>query len=193
MDLNNYQHMVIYINQFGLLAPGAAFFLFALQAFLPIVPYAVLAAAAGFLFGFKQGVILAWSGALTGASLTYWLCRRFGINSFFFKYYERYSYDLSKISPGSAFWTIIIARVIPVIPTPLINIGAALGGVSFPTFLAASALGKLPTAFLYTGLGLALFQAQDVQTILLITAGVLALILLLKYAAGRWLQPKFYK
>lgn len=188
MDFNNYQFVVAYINQFGLYAPLAAFLLFVIQAMLPVFPYVIMAAAVGFLFGFQQGIVLSWCGALTGACLAYWICRWFGIGGFLNKYYSRYGFDVSKLSPRLAFWTIIIARIIPVVPTPLINVGAALGGVPFPTFLASSAIGKIPTAVLYTGLGLALFQARDVKTILFIIAAGLSILLLARYAAHRWFR-----
>ncbi|MDD2553203.1 MAG: VTT domain-containing protein [Desulfotomaculaceae bacterium] len=190
MEFYNYTHVIAYVNQFGAYAPLVFFLLFVIQAMLPVFPYVILAAAGGFLFGFQQGILLAWSGALSGASLAYWICRWFGIGSFLNKYYLRYGYDEHKLSPWTAFWTIIIARVIPVVPTPLINVAAALGGVSFPTFLLASAIGKIPAAVLYTGLGLALFQAQDVKTILFIIAAGISIMILARYAAGQWRRQK---
>ncbi|MDD4238782.1 MAG: VTT domain-containing protein [Desulfotomaculaceae bacterium] len=186
MDFNNYQYVVAYINQFGLYAPLVAFLLFVIQAMLPVFPYVIMAAAVGFLFGFQQGIVLSWFGALTGACLAYWICRWFGIGDFLNKYYSHSGYDVSKLSPRLAFWAIVIARIIPVVPTPLINVGAALGGVPFSTFLVSSAIGKIPTAVLYTGLGLALFQARDVKTILFIIVGGLSILLLIRYAANRW-------
>ena len=190
MDFNNYQYVIAYINQFGLFAPLVVFLLFVIQAMLPVFPYAIMAAAGGFLFGFQQGIVLAWFGALTGACLAYWICRWLGLRSLLNKYYTRSGYDASKFSPRFAFWTIIIARIIPIVPTPLINMGAALGGVPFPTFLLSSAIGKIPTAVLYTGLGLALYRARDVKTILFIIAAGLSIMLLMRYAANRWFRQR---
>ncbi len=190
MDFNNYSYVIDYVKQFGSFAPLVFFLLFAVQAALPVFPYVILAAAGGFLFGFQQGTFLAWSGALAGASLAYWICRWFGIGNFLNRYYVRSGYDLRRIRPQAAFWTIFIARVIPVVPTPLINVGAALGGVPFPTFMLASAIGKIPAAVLYTGLGLALFKARDVKTILFIIAAGLSMIILARFAAGRWFQQR---
>lgn len=190
MDFNNYMYVIAYVNRFGAFVPLVFFLLFVIQAMLPVFPYVILAAAGGFLFGLRQGILLSWFGALTGACLAYWICRWFGVGNFLNKYYIRSGYNARKLSPKAAFWTIIVIRIIPVVPTPLINVGAALGKVPFPTFLLASAIGKIPAAVLYTGLGLALFQARDVKTILFIIAAGISIIILARYAASHWLRQK---
>jgi len=185
MDFGNIQGLSAYIHQFGIFAPLVAFILFVVQAILPIFPYIFLAAAGGILFGFKLGVFLSWLGALTGACVAYWMCRILGYTNFLQRYYKRLGYDVRQLDASMAFWTIIAARIIPVIPTPLINAAAALGGVSFPNFFASSAIGKIPSAALYTGLGLALFNAQDIQTALLILGITLVVLLLIRYQAKK--------
>ncbi len=163
---NNIQELSSYIHQFGIFAPMAAFILFVIQAIIPVFPYFILAAAGGILFGFGLGVLLAWLGALTGACLAYWMCRLLGYTRLLQWYYRRFDHDARQFDSTLAFWTIVAARIIPVIPTPLINAAAALGGVPFMTFLTSSAIGKLPLAILYTGLGLAIFKANNIQTVL---------------------------
>ncbi len=189
MDFYDSGQIIAYINQFGAYAQVVAFSLFVIQAMAPIFPYVILAAAGGFLFGFKQGILLAWSGALFGACLAYWICRRLGKVSFLTNVLARFGYRESELNSRLAFWTIVFARIIPVVPTPLINAMAAWGGVSFPTFLTASAIGKLPTAILYTGLGTAMFQANDVKTLLYIMAAGLGIVLLINYVFRQWMRP----
>lgn len=176
MEYINTHTLALYISQFGLWAPVIAFALFTIQAMFPVVPYLIFAAVGGILFGFKLGAFLAWLGALTGACLTYWLIKKLGYESFLKWFYRSRGYDLRQLSPSMAFWTLVIARIIPVVPTPMINAGAALGGVSFSTFLWSSAIGKIPTAVLYTGLGLAVFNARDVKSALIILGLALAVI-----------------
>ena len=187
MEHINTQYLVQYVSQFGLWAPLIAFALFTIQAMFPVVPYLIIAAVGGLLFGFKMGAFLAWAGALTGACLTYWLIKMLGYKSFLKWFYHSRGYDLRRLNSSIAFWTLVIARIIPVIPTPMINAGAALGGVSFLTFLGSSAIGKIPTAVLYTGLGLAVFNARDVKSALIILA--LALVILI---FGWYLARKYY-
>lgn len=189
MDFGNSQSLSSYIQHFGNWAPLVAFILFTVQAALPLFPYIILTAAGGILFGFKLGFLLSWLGALTGACVAYWMFRLMGYNRFLQRYYARFGYDLRQLDSSLAFWSIVIARILPVIPTPLINAASALGGVSFPTFLVSSAIGKLPTALLYTGLGLALFNAKNVHTALIIIGVALVVLLLIKYKA-RTLFPR---
>ncbi len=181
--LDNINTAVIssYVRSFGIMAPLAAFILFALQAAFPVFPYLILAAAAGMLFGFKMGVLLSWSGALTGACLAYGICRILGgekTNHFIKKHL---GYDMKEINKEMAFWSILIARIIPVIPTPVINVAAAISEVPFWNFFFSSALGKLPTAILYTGLGICLFNAKGIKLVLLILAAVLLLAFAVRY------------
>lgn len=178
--------MVInYIRAFGILAPLVAFFLFMVQAALPVFPYVILAVAGGLLFGFKLGFLLSWLGALAGACLAYWICKLIAGDWASRKIKERLGYDLKKIDAEMAFWTIVLARVVPVVPTPIINVAAALGGVSFWNFFFSSAIGKIPSAVIYTGLGICLFQTRDIK----LTIGIIAAILGLA-VVGRYMRKK---
>ncbi len=172
---NNLYLMSAYLREFGFLAPFVAFGLFVLQAALPIFPYVILAAAGGLLFGWKMGFLLSWLGALSGACLAYWLCRYAGADWAQRVIKRRFNYDINRIDTGMAFWSILLARIIPVIPTPAINAAAALTGVSFWNFFFSSALGKIPTAILYTGLGISLFKYKDIRLTLILLGATIAL------------------
>lgn len=181
-SLNNISiPMVVgYVKTFGMLAPLVAFTVFVVQGAFPVFPYVILAAAGGLIFGFKLGFLLSWAGALIGACLAYALCRLVAGEWVRIKILSRWGYDVSDINREMAFWSIILARVIPVVPTPLINAAAAVGGVPFWNFFFSSAIGKIPSALLYTGLGICLFKANDIKIALLITAVVILL-----FVAGR--------
>ncbi|HZK42876.1 MAG TPA: TVP38/TMEM64 family protein [Syntrophomonadaceae bacterium] len=167
-----------YLTNSGFLGPATAFFLFVIQAALPVFPYIILASVGGMLFGFKAGVLISWSGALAGASLAYWFFRLSGSEWIAIQLKKRFNYEIQEVNEELAFWSIIMARIVPVIPTPLINVVAALGGVSFRNFFLSSAIGKIPSAVLYTGLGVALFSKQDIKITLIIIGAILALIIL---------------
>lgn len=184
--LEGVHELVQCIRGLGLIAPIIIFVLFAVQAALPIFPYIILAAAGGIIFGFELGLFLAWSGALTGACLAYWICRIIGYQRLSDYLERRWQYRIPALNPSASFWTIVAARIIPLIPTPLINLVAAVSGVPFWTFFASSAIGKIPTAVLYTGLGLALFSVKEIETILYLLGGLILLAVLLHYLARRY-------
>lgn len=178
-NMNDIQAISSYIQSFGLLAPAIALGLFAIQAALPLFPYVIMATVGGLLFGFRIGFLLAWIGALLGACLAFWLCRLFGAEWVSGRIESQFGYKIQKIDSETAFWSILLARIIPIVPTPVINIASALSGVSFRTFFLSSAIGKIPTAILYTGLGLCLFKIQDVKLAL----SILVVILLFMFSA----------
>lgn len=186
MESLDTQYLAHCISQFGIWAPIIAFVLFVIQAVFPVIPYLVMAAVGGILFGFKMGAFIAWAGALTGACLTYWLIKRLGYRSFIKWFYHSRGYDLRRFNASAAFWTLVLARIIPVVPTPVINAGAALGGIPFSTFLYSSAIGKIPTAVLYTGLGLAVFNAHDVESVLFIISVALIILVSIWYLARKY-------
>jgi uncharacterized membrane protein YdjX (TVP38/TMEM64 family) len=177
--------IIDYIKAFGILAPLVAFVFFVVQAALPVFPYVIMAAAGGLLFGFKMGFLLSWLGALVGACLAYWICKLLGGEWAARKIKERWGYDVRRMNGEMAFWSIVIARVVPVVPTPIINVAAALGGVPFWNFFFSSAIGKIPTAVLYTGLGICLFQTRDIKLTLVIIGAIVALV-----AVGRYMTKK---
>lgn len=184
MDLQNVNDIQVissYIQSFGLLAPAIALGLFIIQAALPLFPYIIMATACGLLFGFQTGFLLAWIGALLGACLVFWLCRLLGADWISSRIESHFGYKIQKIDSETAFWSIILARIIPIVPTPIINIASALSGVSFRTFFLSSAIGKIPTAILYTGLGLCLFKTQDVKLALSILAVIIILAFFSRY------------
>jgi len=188
-ELTSVDAVIAYVKTFGVMAPLVAFGLFVVQAALPVFPYIILAAAGGILFGFKMGFLLSWSGALVGATLAYWVCRLLAAEWAERKLKQRFGYDVNRTDGRLAFWSIVLARIVPVIPTPIINAVAAVGGVSFWNFFFSSAIGKIPSAVLYTGLGLALFRTRDVKLALIIIAAIIALAVGGRYFA----KDRFFK
>ncbi|MBC7075680.1 MAG: TVP38/TMEM64 family protein [Syntrophomonadaceae bacterium] len=190
LSINNISIAMVsnYIKGFGFIAPLIAFCIFIVQAALPIFPYIILAAAGGLLFGFKMGFLLSWLGALVGACLAYWFCKQLGSEWTINTIRSRFGYDLRNINNNLAFWVIILARIIPVTPTPIINAAAALGGVPFWNFFLSSAIGKIPAALLYTGLGLCLFKLQDIK----LTLCILAFIIVIVFIGHYLTKSKFF-
>jgi uncharacterized membrane protein YdjX (TVP38/TMEM64 family) len=144
---------VVYIRGFGLYGPLVTFILFFVQGVAPIIPYMILAGAAGMLFGNWIGFWLAWSGAFAGALFLYCLSRFVARDYFILKIRNRYDLDLRNLDEKRAFIILLVCRIFPVVPTVAINVGAGISGVSLPVFASSSALGKIPWAIIYVALG----------------------------------------
>lgn len=151
-----------YIHSFGLLAPGVAFFLATVHGVFPYVPFFILAGAIAAVFGVWWGFLLSWGGALLGSVLSFVMARYLGQDWFLRKAGPRYGAKLEALDGPKAFWAILMGRIVPVLPAPVINVGAGVSTVSFPIFLAATGLGKLPFTLAYTFLGVALVRSRHV-------------------------------
>lgn len=168
MDFTSIDSTVLYLKNFGVYGPLAAFALFFVQAVAPIVPYVIFAGAAGMIYGNFIGFLLAWSGAVAGASFLYWISKRTGSSLFISKIQKRYDFDISSIDEKYIFWVLLICRIFPVVPTPIINIGSGLGKVSTKVFVGSSALGKIPWAIIYVALGNYFMESKNISNTLTI-------------------------
>lgn len=176
-----------YITEWGALQPFLVWMIFVIQAMLPVFPYLVIAAAAGALFGFKIGFLVAWLGAVCGCCIGFVCCKLLGAEWAREKILSRYGYDLRQIAPETAFWTIAAALIIPFVPTPLVNAAAGLSGISFKNFFLSILIGKIPTAVLYTGLGVCMFGMRDVRLTVIVISCIIILL-----ALGRWFSKGKY-
>lgn len=189
VDFTSVHSAVAYLKGFGILAPLVAFFLFFVQAALPIFPYFILAGAAGLIFGFWEGFLLSWLGALAGACFAFYLVRLTRWEWLHVRLKRWFKHDLREATPFLGFWGIVIARIFPVIPTPLINFVGGISGISAWVFISASAIGKIPTAFIYTGLGNHMLASEDVYT----TLALLAAICIVGYLGMKVVQKRYWR
>lgn len=176
-----------YIQAFGLFGPLAAFTMSFIQAIAPLVPFMVLAGATGILFGPLLGFIISWGGAVCGACSLYWISRITGKDIFEKRIKPKYKFDPSKFNPRSLFVLLFLYRIFPVIPTPVVNIGSGLGGISFRIFASATALGLLPEAIAFTSLGDYLVTHGNILHFFYMLAAVFVIIAIGCYYFKSWL------
>lgn len=191
-DFTSIESTVHYIKGFGIYGPAAAFVLFFVQAVAPIVPYIIIAGAVGMIYGKWIGFLLAWVGAICGAWFLFWISGRIAGSFFVKKLRQRYDFDLTKIEGRYVFWVLLVCRIFPVVPTPIINIGSALAGVSTKIFLSSSILGKLPWAFIYVTLGDYLMKTKNITTTLTLI-GLIFLVSFVGITYFRKMLPRFYR
>lgn len=151
--------------------------MFFIQSIAPLIPYAVLAGTAGIIYGQTIGFFMAWSGALAG-TLSIYLLTKYTGDRFIQRFLKKsYKLNFGNMNGKTMFWLLLIVRVFPVVPTPVINIGSGLSGVPLGIFISSSALGMIPWAIIYVTLGDYLQRSHNLGNTLAVM-GVMLIILL---------------
>ena len=167
--------------------------LYCLQTVFSLPGAAVFTLAGGFLFGAVLGTVYANIGATLGATFAFlaartllrdWVERKFG---------ER----LRPIQEGfeqNGFYYLLTLRLIPLFPFFLVNLMAGLTRISVGEFVAATAIGIVPAAFVFANAGRQLGSINSLGEIAsprvlaaLALLGVLAIVPILyrRYTAGK--------
>ncbi len=118
-------------------------------AVLGIVPSVFITAANILFFGFWNGMFISFLGEAIGAGIAFLLYRN-GFKKTVEKKLDTYPKVKRLIDAENieAFYLVLALRLIPFVPSGLITFAAAVGRISFPVFIAASSLGKLPALFI---------------------------------------------
>jgi uncharacterized membrane protein YdjX (TVP38/TMEM64 family) len=131
-----------FVAQWGILSIFIDLVIVMLLALFPVIPFVLMAGINILLYGAIVGFMLSLSGSLLGASLAFWLSRTLG-----------QAWAQPKVSKlgkwgallkGNSFTVVLLSRLIPVLPSAAVNYAAGLSLMTFPSFLLASLLGKIP-------------------------------------------------
>ncbi|WP_100372985.1 TVP38/TMEM64 family protein [Bacillus sp. FJAT-45037] len=129
-------------------------FLATMFALFPIIPYPIIGGVLGAVYGPALGSLVTWIGS-SMASIIMFVFVRFGYQDWGLNIVNRYK-SLSKVTTlfeKNAFMTIFITRLIPVIPSIIVNVYSALSRVRFLSYAIASSLGKMPSMILFAVVG----------------------------------------
>ncbi|MEC0203746.1 TVP38/TMEM64 family protein [Paenibacillus lautus] len=129
-------------------------FMAVIMALFPVIPYPVVGGVIGAALGPVVGGIVTWVGS-TAASILMFMFIRYGYQEWGDRVLYRYN-RLGKVTTmfeRNAFLTILFTRLIPFIPSIVINVYAALSKVTFVSYSIASAVGKIPAMLLFSMVG----------------------------------------
>lgn len=110
--------------------------------FFPFIPFSLLAGINILLFGWIGGFLLSLTGSLLGSSLAFWIGRHLGQE--WARPHLAKLGKWNKLSDAKNFYLIVLARLIPFLPSAAVNYAAGVSPMKFPLFLGATLLGKLP-------------------------------------------------
>lgn len=169
---------VLYIGLFVLLP---AFFF----------PVAVLALAGGLLFGLWWGSVYTFIGAVLNCALMFLLARYVGRSQVQRlveqKLSPQWQRRLQMADGKEGFLLLVILRLIPAVPYNLINYTFGLTGISFSSYLLASAIGIIPGTFAFINIGDKTLEAGSPS--FWIAIGLLVLLLVVTGLLGKKLFP----
>lgn len=147
-----------------------------LQTFIVFMPSVFLSGANAIVFGLFWGTLISWLGEVIGAAIAFVVYRYFGRatveeleNS------REYLKKIDEMSTRRGFGIVLVLRILPAMPSGMINLLAALSKISFSAYILATAIGKLPSLALETIIGHDLFSWQENLGRLLTVTGIVVL------------------
>lgn len=160
-------------------------FIATLFALFPIIPFPIIGGVIGAMYGTFLGGFVTWI-ASTSASIIMFLFIRFVFQLWGLKIIRRYK-KLEMVTgmfERNAFITILVSRLIPFIPSIVINAYSAVSRVSFISYTVASSLGKIPAMLLFAVLGHSVVSSS--QQVFFVIAIYALIIIMTIYFFRRW-------
>ncbi|WP_159887107.1 TVP38/TMEM64 family protein [Paenibacillus puerhi] len=184
----NVEHVSEVLGSLGWLGYAGGAMLVLLHAVLPFIPFVVAAGVNVLLFGFWGGFAVNYICACVGAVFAYFLARNLG-RSWVQGKLAGYSF-LGKVNgllERYGLWCIAASRVVPVLPSSVVSIGAAFMKVRTRHFILGTLIGNAPMIWLESMVGHDLIHFGQHKERLL----VLGAVLLVMFALGTYFRRKW--
>lgn len=153
--LSGDMHLVAeYINSFGPWAMVFSFLLVLCVNAIGFPPAIIFSSANALIFGIVPGIVLAWLAETVGVTISFLLLR------FFFREAAEdiiakntYLKQIDDVSGCDGFKVMLIARLVPYLPSGLLNAVGALSQMSLKDYVLAALIGKLPSTAIEAMIG----------------------------------------
>ena len=136
------------VERLGVWGPLALIAGMLIQAVIPLLPAAADVVLAGLLYGFWGGFAIVYGGTLLGAALGYWLGGRYGHALLRRLAGAALTERLQAFALRRGVTAVLLVRLMPALKAEVMNWVAGAARMPFWPFMAASALGALPTTAL---------------------------------------------
>lgn len=180
-----YNHFLSLLQEGTIVSAVFSFVLMIVIAFIPAMPIPVITGAIGTAFGFWPALFISWGGSTIGAMLMFFVSR-----FLFHKKALSYAQGHKRITgmlhflETNGFLAVLIARLVPIFPSIVINLAASVSTVSARTFFMATLIGKLPTMITFTLAGNQV-EESTVGTLVLVVLYSAILVLVAKKVRER--------
>ncbi|WP_088105275.1 TVP38/TMEM64 family protein [Halalkalibacter urbisdiaboli] len=158
-------------------------------ALFPIIPYPIIGGILGATYGPFLGSMITWLGSSL-ASVMMFVFVRYGYQDWGQAILSRYQ-TLSKVThlfERNGFMAVFIFRLLPVVPSIVVNIYSAVSKLSFISYTIASSIGKIPAMILFAVIGNTLFTNPGQLLFIVISYGIFLAIVYACYRIVNKLQ-----
>lgn len=182
---SNVYSLTEHLKMLGIGGKLIGMLLVCVQTFFPFIPFVVVAGTNVAIFGLKWGFVVNYSMSCLAAAACFLFARYFGYD-WVEKRIERYPVvtKFSKRMESQGFVYVLIGRLIPILPSSMVNLAAGLTRISFNQFLFGTLLGKLPIVLLESLIAHDLFHFHKYKGRLIL----LILIFVALIMIGNWLK-----
>lgn len=152
--------LLTWINQTNYSQLPLMFLLAIMFGIIPIIPYSVFAGVMGAKYGVLIGASINWVGSI-GAGIFFFVFVRY----FFYDKFQQSIQRFEKVQKfdqmigRNGFVAVLFSRLIPVIPTPVVNLYSGLSPILFSHYIVATAIGQIPEVIMFAYLGNQIFTS----------------------------------
>lgn len=153
-----------------------------LLAIFPVIPFGIVGGVIGAKYGLLWGSIVNIAASTLAAIIVYGLAASI-LNSWGSKLLKKYNVvnRMHQFINERLFWTILIARIIPIFPAVIVNVYAGVFKIRFSLFLLATCLGKIPAMLVFAYVGNGIWTNDHNWLYVLLIYSVFLLVIFLCY------------
>ncbi|MFC4322825.1 TVP38/TMEM64 family protein [Litchfieldia salsa] len=165
------------------------FFISILLSIFPIIPFTLFAGLMGAKYGLVLGSLVNWVGSVSGALMIY-LIAKYSVKSSIEIYLAKYPklVNLHILIKENAFITLLFARLIPILPPPVITIYSGISRIHIGIYVLATMIGKIPSMILYAYIGNQVLLSYKMIILALLIYSLFLFIVFLNYR--RWMNKR---
>jgi len=192
IGLQNREFILNWIHESNPYLIPIMFFLSTFLSVFPIIPFTLFAGVMGAKYGIILGAFINWFGAVTAAIIFFFLSR-YSLQKLFWEKVKHYDgiKKFQNMIEENAFIAVLLARLITIVPTIVVNIYSGLSRMSVRTYVTATAIGKIPSMFFLAFSGKQLIQSFEMFVLGITIYFLFILLIILFYR--KWYSKKIMK
>jgi uncharacterized membrane protein YdjX (TVP38/TMEM64 family) len=158
------------------------------QAIIAPIPGNVVTITNGLVFGPFLGSLLSWVSILIGSSICFLISKTLG-KPFAARIAGNGLERAENFFKRYGLHAVFVVRIMPLVPFDGVSYAAGLVGVPFPKFIAATAVGIIPSVIIYSYIGSIALAAYSWVLVSLLGLALIALVIVPRFLARQVPPP----